>query len=371
MRDPRFEKLAKLIVNHSVSLQKDEHVLIRADIEAIPFVKVLIKEIYKAQAIPHVRLSDEDINREVLMNVNDKYFDKVAAWNKQVYEDIDASITIVAEKNDSASQDVPFENKLLAAKRLRPVSDIIINQKKWTLLNYPTHGLAQKAKMSYEAFFDYLFDVCTVDYQKMEKAFKPLKELMEKTDKVRIVGPGTDLTFSIKGISAIPCYGTANIPDGEIFTAPVKDSVNGVIRYNTPSPYHGIVFNNIEFTFENGKIVKATADNHQEKLEEILNTDEGARYIGEFAIGVNPLILHPIGDILFDEKIAGSLHFTPGQCYKDEADNGNESAIHWDLVLIQREEYGGGQIYFDDVLIRDNGIFVLDSLKGLNPENLK
>lgn len=371
MKDPRFEKLAKLIVSHSVNLQPGEHALIRADVEAIPFVKVLVREIYNAGAIPHVRLGHEEISREILMGVDDKYYDFEAKWNKQVYEDVDAVISIYAELNDSATQDVPFANKVLAEKRMRPVSDIIIKHKKWTLLNYPTYGLAQKAKMSYDAFFDFLFDVCTVDYQKMKEAFIPLKELMERTDKVRITGPGTDLTFSIKGIPAIPCYGTNNIPDGEIFTAPVKESVNGVIRYNTASPYQGIVFNNVELTFENGKIVKATADNHQDKLEEIFNTDEGARYVGEFAIGVNPKILHPMGDILFDEKIAGSIHFTPGQCYEGEADNGNKSAIHWDLVLIQRPEYGGGQIYFDDVLIRDNGIFVLDTLKGLNPENLK
>lgn len=371
MRDPRFEKLSKLIVNHSVSLQPNEHVLIRADVEAIPLLKVLIKEVLNVGAIPHVRLSHEDVSREIMMGVNDKYYDKETVWNKQVYQDVDAVISIYADQNDSAMIDVPFENKVLAAKRMRPVSDIIINEKKWTLLNYPTHGLAQKAKMSYEAFYDYLFDVCTVDYNKMKEAFKPLKDLMERTDKVRIVGPGTDLSFSIKGIPAIPCYGTANIPDGEIFTAPVKDSVNGVIKYNTMSPYQGVVFNNVELTFKDGKIIKATADDHLDKLEEIFNTDEGARYIGEFAIGVNPKILHPMGDILFDEKIAGSLHFTPGQCYEGEADNGNQSAIHWDLVLIQREEYGGGQIYFDDLLIRDNGIFTLEELAGLNPENLK
>ena len=204
----------------------------------------------------------------------------------------------------------------------------------------------------------------------MNKAMQNLKNLMEKTDQVHIVGPGTDLTFSIKGIPAVPCAGECNIPDGEVFTAPVRESVNGTIQYNTPSPYQGTVFNNVKLEFKDGKIVNATADNDIEKLNEIFNTDEGAKFIGEFAIGVNPLIKHPMGDILFDEKIDGSFHFTPGQAYEGEADNGNRSAIHWDLVLIQRPEYGGGSIYFDDVLIRENGRFVIKELECLNPENL-
>ena len=178
------------------------------------------------------------------------------------------------------------------------------------------------------------------------------------------------MTFSIKGIPAVPCAGECNIPDGEVFTAPVRESVNGTIQYNTPSPYQGTVFNNVKLEFKDGKIVNATADNDIEKLNEIFNTDEGAKFIGEFAIGVNPLIKHPMGDILFDEKIDGSFHFTPGQAYEGEADNGNRSAIHWDLVLIQRPEYGGGSIYFDDVLIRENGRFVIKELECLNPENL-
>jgi aminopeptidase len=241
--------------------------------------------------------------------------------------------------------------------------------KKWVLLNYPTEGAAHKAKMSYERFFDYTIEVSTVDYQKMNVAFEPLKKLMESTDKVRIIGPKTDLSFSIKGMNAIPCAGNYNIPDGEIFTAPVKDSINGVITYNTPSPQRGTVFTNVSLRFENGRIVEHHADQDLELLESIFNTDEGARYVGEFAIGVNPLVNRPMGDILFDEKIAGSIHFTPGRCY-DEAPNGNDSAIHWDLVLIQTEAYGGGEIYFDDVLIRKDGRFVIDELLGLNPENL-
>jgi aminopeptidase len=204
----------------------------------------------------------------------------------------------------------------------------------------------------------------------MATAMEPLEKLMESADQVRITGPDTDLTFSIKGLPAIPCAGEMNIPDGEIFTAPVRESVNGIITYNTPAVYQGLTYEGIRLEFKDGKIIKATSSNDTERLNQTLNTDEGARFIGEFSIGVNPYILKPMKDTLFDEKICGSIHFTPGQAYQ-ECDNGNRSAIHWDLVLIQRPEYGGGEIYFDGKLIRKDGRFVLAELEGLNPENLK
>jgi aminopeptidase len=338
---------------------------------AKPLVLEVIKAVQEVGAYPYYELLDDEIIKATRMVVDEKYFENLAKWRKVQNQDVDAYIAIRAVENDSELSDVPLENMKMASQIMQPVSRILIDEKKWVLLNYPTYGLAQKAKMSYEKFYDYLVEVCTVDYARMNDSFKPLKALMERTDKVHIVGPGTDLRFSIKGIPAVPCAGECNIPDGEIFTAPVKDSVNGTITYNTPSPYQGIVYQHVSLTFKDGKIVKCTADSDNDKLEEIFNTDDGARYVGEFAIGVNPAISKPMGDILFDEKIGGSLHFTPGACYKGEADNGNSSAIHWDLVLIQTKAYGGGEIYFDDVLIRKDGVFVLDELKGLNIENLK
>ena len=229
--------------------------------------------------------------------------------------------------------------------------------------------MAQLAGMSTEQFEDFYFKVCTLDYAKMAEAEKPLKDRMERSDRVRIVGPSdTNLEFSVKGIPAIQCDGDRNIPDGEVFTAPVRDSVNGVIHFNAGTVYQGKSFDDVRLVFENGKIIDATSSDTK-SLNEILDTDEGARYIGEFSLGFNPHIHKVLRDILFDEKIAGSLHFTPGRAY-EEADNGNRSKIHWDLVLIQTPEFGGGEIYFDDELIRKDGRFVPDYLQGLNPENL-
>ena len=223
--------------------------------------------------------------------------------------------------------------------------------------------------MPYDEYKDYAIKAMNFDYSIMEKDILPLKKLMEKTDKVRIVSPSTDISFSIKNMPIIPCCGTSNIPDGEIFTAPIKTSVNGQITYNTPSPYQNNIYNNVSLTFKEGKIVEATCDGDNEALNSIFDTDNGSRYVGEFSLGLNPLIIKPMGDILYDEKIIGSIHFTPGKCY-DDAPNGNDSAIHWDMVLIQTKEYGGGELYFDDVLIRKDGKFVLKELEHLN-YNLK
>jgi len=284
---------------------------------------------------------------------------------------MDAYIGIRGGLNISEMSDVPKEKMQLYEKHvLKPVHfEERVKRTKWSILRYPTPSFAQQAGMSTESFENFFFDVCTADYVKMADAMNPLQDLMEITNKVHINGPNTDLTFSIQEIPTIKCSGTHNIPDGEVFTAPVKNSVEGHINFNIPTIYQGNKFSDIYLRFKKGKIVEAKADK-TEKLNEILNTDEGARYVGEFSFGINPYITRPILDILFDEKICGSFHFTPGQAY-DEADNGNRSNIHWDMVMIQTREMGGGEIYFDDVLIRKDGIFIPEPLQGLNPENLK
>ena len=282
---------------------------------------------------------------------------------------MDAYIAVRAGENTSELADVPSDKLNMYYKLTSPTLDYRVNKTKWVVLRYPNPSMAQLANKSQEAFEAFYFDVCTLDYKKMSKAMDPLVDLMNRTDRVHIKGPGTDLRFSIKDIPAIKCDGLRNIPDGEVYTAPVRESMNGTISYNTFSEEQGFTYENIKFEIENGKIVKATA-NDTDRINALLDTDEGARYFGEFAIGVNPYVLAPMKDTLFDEKICGSFHLTPGKCYED-AYNGNHSAVHWDLVMIQRPEYGGGEIYFDDVLIRKDGLFVIEELAGLNPENLK
>ncbi|RUQ24829.1 aminopeptidase [Peribacillus cavernae] len=369
MRDARLKRLAKLLLNHSVKLQEKERVLIRGHVNTKPLLKELIDEAYAMGAYPYIDLMDDEINRHLAIGYEKDQLKTYADWMMKKYEDTDAVIVVYGEENDAELADVPAEKHRIRGEAMKPSTFFYVNNRRWVLLNYPTQGLAQKAGMSLSRFEDYLLNVCTVDYEKMGKSMQPLKKLMERTDRVRLISPGTDLSFSIKGIPAVICSGKRNIPDGEVFTAPVKDSVNGTISFNTPCPYQGTTFRDVSLTFKNGKLVDAKAD-QTEKINHIFDTDEGARYIGEFAIGVNPMIKEPMGDILFDEKICGSIHFTPGEAY-EEADNGNRSSIHWDMVLIQRPEYDGGEIYFDDVLIMKDGLFVLPELDGLNPEQLK
>ena len=372
MFDPRILKLAHNLVHYSCKVQENENVLIESIGGNDDLVKALIKEIYAAKANPFFILNDKTIEREFLLHCNKEQLQIRAEADAQLMSKMQAFIGIRGGANSSECADVPPEkiNDYMTYWWTPVHGKIRVPKTKWVVLRYPSPGMAQMAEMSTEAFEDYYFDVCCLDYGKMDRAMDVLKALMEKTDKVRLLGPGeTDLTFSIKGLPAIKCAGEMNIPDGEIYTAPVRESVNGVIAYNTPSLEQGFTFTDIRFEFKDGKIVKASA-NDTKRINENLDIDEGARYVGEFAIGVNPYITVPMKDTLFDEKIAGSIHFTPGSCY-DDCNNGNKSSQHWDLVLIQTPEYGGGEIYFDDVLIRKDGRFVLPELDCLNPENLK
>ena len=370
--DERLKKLAHNLVNYSVEAGPGDKVWINYIGESTTdLARALVKEVYAAGAIPFVHSEDQRVHREILLGCSEEQLKLMCETDSLQMKEMDCFIGVRGADNASELSDVPPE-KITLYNRLysSPVHHgIRVPKTRWVVLRFPTFGMAQLMDSSYEAFEDFYYDVCNLDYAKMGRAMKSLVELMERTDRVRITGRDTDISFSIKGIPAIACDGHMNIPDGEVYTAPVRDSVNGVITYNTPSRYEGFTYENVSLTFRDGKIIKATA-NDSERANRVFDTDEGSRYVGEFAIGVNPYIKKPMKEILFDEKICGSIHFTPGMSY-DDAPNGNKSAVHWDLVLIQTEEYGGGEIWFDDVLIRKNGIFVIPELECLNPENLK
>ena len=370
--DERIKTLAHKLVNYSCRVQPGENVLVNVNGQSpLPLARQVIKEIYAAGGTPFVELKNAQIERELLLNATEDQLKFMARLDCERMSGMQAFIGIRADDNAYELSDVPSEKTRIFGKYYTtPVHHgIRVPHTKWVVLRYPTASFAQQAGMSQESFEDFFYEVCNLDYGKMSNAMDSLVELMEKTDRVRLVAKDTDLSFSIKGIPAIKCAGHSNIPDGEVYTAPVKDSVNGVISYNTPSTCNDFTFDNVVLTFKDGKITDARS-NDTERVNSIFDTDEGARYVGEFAIGVNPYITKPMNNILFDEKIMGSIHFTPGNCY-DEAPNGNKSALHWDLVLIQTPEYGGGEIYFDDVLIRKDGLFVTPELLCLNPENLK
>ena len=367
MHDARFDKLAKLLVEYSTGLKRNENVLIEAFDVPDEMTIALIRAARKAGAIPFIQVQRARIGRELALEASDRQLTLAAGHELARMKKMHAYVALRGSNNITELSDVPVAKMQLIAKKMRPVQDQRVKKTKWVVLRWPTPSMAQLAGMSTQAFEDFYFEVCTLDYRKLQPGMKALKGLMEKTDRVEIKGPGTDLRFSIKGIPAVICGGDRNIPDGEVFTAPVKSSVEGHITFNAPTIYQSIAFDGIRLDFRQGKIVEATS-NQTEKLNKILDSDAGARYIGEFSLGFNPRVLEPMRDILFDEKIAGSFHFTPGQAY-EEADNTNRSQVHWDMVNIQRPSYGGGEIYFDGKLIRRDGEFLPKPLRLLNRSN--
>lgn len=364
MHDVRFDKLAKVLVQYSIRLRRNENVLIEAFDVPDEMTVSLIRAVRKVGGIPFTQIQRAQVSRALALDVNERQLNLVATHELARMKKMNAYIAIRGSNNITELSDVPVDRMKLMAKKMRPVQDQRVKRTKWVVLRWPTPSMAQLAGMSTEAFESFFFEVCTLDYRKLQPGMKALKALLKKTNRVEIKGPGTDLHFSIKGIPAVICGGDRNIPDGEVFTAPIKDSVEGHVAFNAPTIYQGIGFDGIRLKFREGKIVDATG-NQSRKLNQILDSDPGARYIGEFSLAFNPRILQPMRDILFDEKIAGSFHFTPGQAY-EEADNGNRSQVHWDMVSIQRPEYGGGEIYFDGKLIRRDGDFLPRQLRSLN-----
>lgn len=369
MNDPRHQKLARMLVGYSAKLRPGERVLVEAIDVPDEFTIELIRTIRQAGALPLVEVRHGRVTRELLAETNPSHAKLVRDIELFRMRKVQAYLAIRGSHNVSENADVDSKRLALYSRALRPVLDYRVRETRWTVLRWPTPSMAQSANMSTEGFEEFFFKVCTMNYPRMAKAMLPLEKRMRRADRVRITGPGTDLSFSIKGIGAKKCEGDRNLPDGEVFSCPVKTSANGVVRFNTPTLHSGTRFENVQLELRNGRIVKASA-NDSPRLNAVLNTDPGARYLGEFSLGFNPHILTPMCDILFDEKIAGSLHLTPGQAY-EECDNGNRSAVHWDMVLIQRPEWGGGEVWFDGELVRKDGLFVTKDLQGLNPENLK
>ncbi|MFZ4764385.1 MAG: aminopeptidase [Roseimicrobium sp.] len=365
MHDPRIDTLARKLVRYSTKVQKGDRVLL--DIYDAPnsICVALIREVVAAKAVPVVKLHDTIVTRELMKHADPDGYALVCDNVLALMKEMDAYIAVRGSHNITELSDVPTDKMKLVMEKMRPVINERVNNTRWCVLRWPTAAMAQQASMSTEAFEDFYFRVCLLDYKALLPAMNALKKLMDATHEVHIKGPDTDLTFSMKGLQAIPCGGTHNIPDGEVFSAPVKNSVEGHITYNTPTVYQGIAFDNVRLEFSKGKIVKATANNTK-ALNKVLDSDEGARYIGEFALGFNQEIREPMRDILFDEKLAGSFHFTPGQAYEGIADNKNRSQVHWDLVSIQRPDYGGGEIWFDGKLIRKDGQFLPKALQKLN-----
>ncbi len=367
MSDMRMRQMARNIINYSIAVKPGQKVLIDVIDDGDELAICLVEEIRKAGGLALVQRESLSVRRAWLMNIDEAQLELWYNHEISKMKDMDCYLAVRGAINSYELSDVPGDKIALYQKWYGKVHlGYRVSNTRWCVFRYPSPSLAQSAGMSSEAFYDHYYNACAIDYSVLSSAMDALKEALTEAKSVRIVSPGTDLSFSIDGIEAGKCAGMANIPDGEVCMGVVRESVNGRISYNIPSNYNGFVYTDIVFDFENGKIVKANC-NDNVRINAILDTDEGSRYIGEFAIGVHPTITRHITDTLFDEKMAGSLHFTPGGTNSD----GSRSMIHWDIVLCHTPEYGGGEIYLDGKLWRKDGLFVDESMQHLNPEPLK
>ena len=366
MHDAQIQQLAKTLVYHSCQVKPRDIVVIEfSGMVASPLVRACVEEIAKAGGTPFCFFHADQMMRPFFTQASEEQYRDYSRVMRQIIESCHCYIGIRSSENPFELADMSMEAQRHHTIHLwKSVHLDVRLQKRWVVLRYPNAYLSVQAEMPSDNFHALFFRVCNMDYVYLSKAIEPLRELMERTDHVRILGPDTQLEFSIKGMPIVPCIGKNNIPDGEIFTAPIRDSVQGVVSFNTPTIYQGIRFERIRLSFQDGKIVDASAAFNQSQLQRILDTDEGARYIGEFAIGLNPFIDRPILDPIFDEKIYGSFHLKPGNSY-EAADNGNRSSVLWNLVSIQLPNWGGGEIYFDGILVCKDGSFVHPALKSL------
>lgn len=366
MRDARIEEMARTLVSYSTRVQSGDIVQIHASgAESLPLAKAVYAEALRAGArYVDIDFVHPDLTRQFFDLASDEQLAYFPEHRLRFMREVDVFIGIGAPDNAMTLARVDQQRLVDYQRLLHPIQEERVRNTRWVVTRFPTYGAAQDARMSLDEYEEFFFAACNLDWEVESRKQDRLKALLDEVNEIRIVASDTDLIFSVKGMEAVKCDGRFNIPDGEVFTAPVRDSVEGHIAFNVPSLYQGREFNGVRLGFEEGKIVSATAERDEEGLNRILDTDDGARYIGEFAIGVNPGIRSPMRNILFDEKIFGSIHLTPGACY-DECDNGNQSAVHWDMVKLLE---GDGTIYFDGEPIQSEGRFVHPELTCLNPD---
>lgn len=365
MYTPDEKRLAETLLTHSTDLKEGERILIQSiGFNSVGLVRALVESARARNAHPFVQIEDPEINR-LLLESGDDIFWSIQADTDQLplIRQMDAFIGIRGAENIYENAAVkPDRNRAYSEKFLTPVHfKERVENTKWCVLRYPSAAFAMNAKMPTERFRKFYFDACLFNYSKLFEAMKPLEERLRNTDEIRLKGEGTDIRFSVKGQNWIPCYGQRNIPDGELFSSPILDSVDGEITY-AASVYQGKPFEYVRLVVKNGVVTDFDSSDNT-ALEGILDTDAGAKQFGEFSFGLNPVIEKPMYDILFDEKIYGSNHLTLGNDY-EIAPNGNESNIHWDLVCI------GADVWLDGKMIRKGRQFITDDLTGLNPESL-
>lgn len=366
MNDPRLANLARLIVRHSLMLKPGENLLIDAIEECDQLIIAVLAAVREVGGNSYVLHQSLPVSRAWLKGATDA---NLLYWYKQTLplrREADCYLCVRGQDNAFELADIPPETmQKYGALTLKLRLEGNKPGVRTTLIRFPSKSLAQQSGMSTEGFTDYFYRACALNYPVLQREMEMLKAALDSASEVRIVAPGTELTFSIAGIMCGISAGTWNIPDGEAAMEIVRESANGRIAYNIPSNHLGHVYRDIVLEFRKGRVVHVEGSS-RERMEAILDTDEGARYVGEFAIGVNPYLRHHITDTLFDEKMAGSLHFTPAGTDR----NGVRSLVHWDIIQSHLPYYGGGEIFLDGKLWRKDGLFVDEILVRLNPDEL-
>ncbi|HET7578844.1 MAG TPA: aminopeptidase [Bacillales bacterium] len=352
MADPRVEKLADILVNHSVEVQKGDRVLIMGSSEAAPLIREVYRKVLRQGARPETQISIPGLSRIWADEAGEEQLKdiEVMEW---LIKHVDAFINIPASSNTKEMTGVDSQKMQLAQEAFQPVQKYVMSGKvRGVVTEFPTNAAAQDAEMPLEAYEDFVYGATNIDYAEMKESMDEASEHFNKAKKVRIVAEGTDVTVDIEGREAIVANGKRNVPDGEFFFTPNHLKTEGTIYYDWPAVYGGREVQGIRLTFKEGKIVEFSAEKGQDFLEKTLNMDEGSRYLGELGIGTNFGITKPTKSVLFDEKIGGSIHMAVGAAYEEP---GNQSAIHWDMV---KNLKNGGEIYLDGKLVQKDGKWV-------------
>ena len=353
MVDDRITETAKVLLDYSTKTKSGDRVLIRADAPAKDLALEVYRQALLRGAYPWIRPELPGTRYIFHKYASGAQLGFIPEHEMVEIRNTDVYISLVALLNVKELSDIDPARISARVKALKPLTDWRVEKTRWVVFVYPTEAYAQEAEMSLREFEDFVFNACLIDWKDVSNKLQLLKKQVDAVDKVEIVSPDTHLEFSIKGRSCVAADGDKNMPDGELFTSVVEDSVKGSIRFDVPAAYttFGSVVEDITITFEHGKAVAAKAAKNQAFLEKILATDEGAKRIGEFGIGFNYGITRPVKHTLFDEKIGGTVHLALGRGYKETLSQ-NDSAVHWDLIKDLRKD---GEVYFDGKLVMKNG----------------
>lgn len=353
------------ILDYSLELKSGEKVFIFADLNSLEYCNLISSKIIERGAIPLILWNDFSLNRALVSIKDENMYEEMFNIYENMIDKCDAAIML--DNNIEEYDGLPYEDVLYFKNHYYlKIFMKIMNFHRWVYLRYPQKELAKQFGISYEDLLKLLEEVSNFDYEKIKYPCEILKDVLDKTIKVQVItDDGTDVTFTKKDIPSSICCGKWNLPDGEVYTAPEKYSMNGVIHFNLETFFRNKTYKDIWVKVKNGKIIDSKC-NLDKEFTQILNSDEGSRYFGEFAFGLNPYIKKNYNDNLFNEKMIKTIHFAIGEPHYN-TDNGNRSIMHWDLIIDMQK---GGKIFFDDVLIQENGVFIDKRLLDLNYDKI-